>query len=307
VALAVHAPGTLPLEQALEGGLPGVEHDDRWLTDGGIKLFADGGTTAHAAAFYEPYADEPSTRGRLAYDAEQVAELFAACHARDRRVSFHAVGDRAQDVVLDGFEAFARRHAADRLRHRVEHAGNLGATDGRLARYRRLGLVPVPNPTFVYTFGAALEQYLGPQRARRPFRFRSMLDMGFTLPGSSDCTGPEPLGLSPLFNAWCLANRRTARGTPLAPEEAISVQEALELLTRHAAFGLAQERERGTLEKGKLADFVVLSEDPLGLPPERVRDVAVDLTYVDGKLAHRRPGAPLPREVAAPPRPPREG
>ncbi len=299
VALSLHVPGTLALERALARDLEGVEFDERWLSDGGIKLFADGGTTAHAAAFYQPYADEPSTSGRLAYRADEIADLFEACDRAGRRVSIHAVGDRAQDAVLDGFEAFLRRRPDRRpLLHRVEHAGNLVASDARLRRYQALGLLPVPNPTFIYTFGDALRVYLGPERARQPFRFRSMLEMGFPLPGSSDCTGPEPLGLSPLFNIWCLATRQTARGSLLWPDEAISVQQGLVLFTRNAAAALGQDRERGTLEPGKLADLVVLERDPLDVPPEQVKDLRVDCTLVGGRVAYHRPGTDLPSEVA---------
>ena len=153
-----------------------------------------------------------------------------------------------------------------------------------MTRYRQLGLIAAPNATFIYTFGDALEAYLGPERARRPFRFRTLLDMGFTVPGNSDCTGPEPLGLSPLFNIWCAVTRRTYRDRLLAPEEAISTQQGLELFTRHAAYGLGQERIKGTLEAGKLADLVVLAEDPLAVAADHIKDVAVDFTFVGGRL-----------------------
>ena len=290
VALSVHVPGTLQFEDALQRRLDQIRFDGTWFVDGGIKLFADGGTTAHAAALHEPYADEPSTRGRLAFSAEEFWEILDACDRAGRRVCVHAVGDRAQDTVLDGFDRLARRRRTE-LRHRVEHAGNLLATDERLTRYRQLGLIAAPNATFIYTFGDALEAYLGPERARRPFRFRTLLDMGFTVPGNSDCTGPEPLGLSPLFNIWCAVTRRTYRDRLLVPEEAISTQQGLELFTWHAAYGLGQERIKGTLEAGKLADLVVLAEDPLAVAADHIKDVAVDFTFVGGRLVHHRPDA----------------
>lgn len=284
VGVYLYVPGTVDLETALAPDpLPGVFDGDR-LSLTGVKLFLDGGTTSAAAAFYSPYQIDPTTCGSLAYSVEELAPLVRRIHDAGRRLALHAVGDRAQDTAL---EAFCRAGvAAPERRHRIEHAGNLVCTEERIRRMQEQHLYPVPTPAFIYSFGDSIATYIGPERASRPYRLRTLLDAGFPLPGNSDSSGTNPVLISPLFGIWCAVTRQTAAGNTLEPTEAITPYEGLLLYTRYAAHAAGIEATRGTIEPGKAADLVVLGADPLTAPPETLKDIPVDLVFQGGRCTY---------------------
>jgi predicted amidohydrolase YtcJ len=134
---------------------------------------------------------------------------------------------------------------------------------------------------------------MGPNKLLTPktpksFVFRTMLDMGLCVPGNSDGAGAIPEALNPLYQIWCMVNRKSLDGEPVYPSEKISVVDALKVYTRHSAFAGMEEDQKGTIEVGKLADFVVFSHDPLSIAEDRLREITVEMTIVGGKVVYQK-------------------
>jgi len=279
ITFTVHCP-TLPTVQAfLRYGLE-TGFGDEWLKFGAVKFFIDGGITGAAGAFYEPYTHQPESRGHLKLDQDELNAMVQELDDAGVQASIHVVGDRALDMSLD---AFSRLNDPGRMRHRLEHAGHLCITPERIARLRDLGLVPVLTMPFLSSFGDFLPEYLG-QRAEGAFALRRLLDAGLRAPGSSDSLGAQPESLNPFFGMWCAVERTTYLGGKLAPEEAVSVEEALTTYTTHAAWADWEEERRGSLEVGKVGDLIVMRDDPASVPPERLQYLSPEATLLGGVL-----------------------
>src|SRR5262249_8782618 len=149
---------------------------------------------------------------------------------------------------------------------------------------------PVSQPGFLYNFGDFLPRLLGDPVRRGRFPFRTLTEQGWTLCGSSDYLhGAEERQSNPLFGVWCCVARQGFLGEVLVPDESISVDQALRMFTINAAKAMGVG-DRGSIEHGKVADFIVLAEDPREVSVDRIPDVAVDYVFVDGRLVHARPG-----------------
>ncbi len=193
----------------------------------------------------------------------------------------HAIGDAAIDVVLDAYDLAQQRHPRPDTRHRIEHCAV--TRPDQLARLRRLKVIPVPQGRFVHELGDGFIAALGAPRTGWCYRGRSFLDAGLPLPGSSDC--PVVRG-DPLLGIHDMVNRTTSSGQPLAANEAVTPLEALRAFTVGSAYAAHEESVKGTLAVGKLADFVVLSDDPLQVPHERLGSITVGATVVGGEVRH---------------------
>ncbi len=253
--------------------------DDR-LRIGGVKAFLDGSLIGRTAAMTEPYPD--GGRGLFQGDASELTALYRRAHAAGWQLAIHAIGDAAIDLVLDVVEQSQRESPRPDPRHRIEHAGV--SRDDQLERMKRLGIVPVPQARFVSELGDGMLAALG-ERAPLAYRLKSMLRHGLVLPGSSDTPVVEG---APLLGIHDAVNRRTASGTPFAPEEALSVEEAIFAFTVGSAFASHDEQRKGRLKPGMLADFVALDHDPFTIEPEAIGDVLVDATVIDGVCVYER-------------------
>jgi predicted amidohydrolase YtcJ len=288
VPLRVRGYGWVPLAgsvaEVASGAIADAPLTPEWFEGGGVKLFVDGGTSAHTAAFYGEYLDAPGNRGALGYQLEQLTEHIQAAHAAGAQVALHAAGDLAQDVALAALELAGTRAELDQ-RARIEHGGNTAWTPWRARWCRRLGVLPVPNLGFIYNYGEFWPRSLG-ERGRGCVPLRTMLQEGFPVPSSSDTTGGDPRLLDPFHNIWCAVNRRTFAGRTLDPDERISREQGLAMYTRNAAYAGFWERSRGTLEVGKLADVVVLDRSLDEVPDEELDQVRVAHTIVDGEVLY---------------------
>jgi predicted amidohydrolase YtcJ len=197
----------------------------------------------------------------------------------------HAAGDLAQDTMLDAVDV-AADGGARTLRHRIEHGANTAWTTARAERCRELGVVPVPNPGFIYNYGEFWPEALGPERSASCVPLRTLIDAGFTVAGNSDTTGGDPILLNPFHNMWCTMQRKTFRDRLLDPGESITREQALTMYTRSSARVGHMERTRGTLELGKLADVIVLSEPVDLVSEEDWEELTVLHTVVDGRLVY---------------------
>jgi len=254
-----------------------------WLKIGGVKMSIDGGITGRVAAFTEPYADDPCRCGLIRIPAEELDETVDAYHKAGHRVCIHAIGDRAMDMALDAVEkALAAAPRADH-RHRIEHLGNWMITAERLARIRRLDVLPVPNVPFLHYIYESLLACMGPARLQGAFGIKTMLASGIPITSGSD--GPGYWPTDPLRDMGTSVSRRIWSGNTIDAEEAVSATDALRMFTINAAYNGFDERIKGSIEPGKLADFAVLAQNPLAIEPERIKDIPVDMSIVDGRVA----------------------
>ena len=262
---------------------------DDWLRLGPVKIFADGSLVGRTAALIDPYAgdgagDGPGNEqgcGYLQADAADLQATIIAAHRSGWQVATHAIGDLAIDVVLDAYARARQEYPRRDPRHRIEHFAVVQPR--QVARAAELGVIAVPQGRFATELGDGMLAAVGPARHGWLYRQRSLLEAGMVLPGSSD--RPVVTG-APLLGIADMVNRRTASGAPFNPGEAITAQQALYAYTRGSAYASRQEHVKGSIAPGMLADLVVLSEDPTAVSPERIADVAVLATIVDGQCRY---------------------
>jgi hypothetical protein len=299
LSLLLWSPGTFTFEEALDWRttLDLKATPDR-LRVQGIKMFADGGYSARNAAtrkpYVEPYALEPGSRGRVNLPRDTIADAVRRSREAGLQLAVHANGERAQDEVCHGVIAAGPLGDGD-LPTRIEHAGNFVTDDAAPTLWAEAGIVPMPQAVFLYNFGDFFPVYLGDHGAHGRFPFRTLLDAGWRLSASSDVhLGADEEQTNPLFGVWCTMKRQSFLGDILEPEQAITLDEALLMHTRYAAEALCVADERGTLERGRLADVIVLDRDIRSASVDELRDVKVDRVYLGGELVYERPGAAPP-------------
>jgi predicted amidohydrolase YtcJ len=238
----------------------------------------DGSMGARTAVFSEPYADETSTYGIFAVSPDILKERVIRAHKQGMQVAIHAIGDKAIEVALDAIEAAIEKEPRKDHRHRIEHCEIL--TKEQLARIKQLGLVPAMQPNFVGEWGqpgGMYEQRLGLKRLKFCNPYRKLLDEGVKVAFGSDCGYCPPWPFNPIYGVWAAINH------PIK-ENKISIENAIKCYTLNGAFASFEEKIKGSIEPGKLADIAVLSEDLITFPPEAIKDVKVDLTMVNGKI-----------------------
>lgn len=254
--------------------------DDR-LRIGGVKVFGDGALTARTAAVCCDYLDEPGRKGFLHEDAATLRQRILRAHRGGWQVATHAIGDAAVKTVLDAYEHAQSVLPRPDARHRVEHFGI--ADDTQIKRAKELGVVPVPQGRFLSELGDVYVRNVGSERGRLLYRQRSLLDAGIEVPGSSDC--PVVAG-APLLGIQALVTRVLPDGTVLNPAERLTPHQALRAFTYGSAYADHQEHRKGSLSRGKLADFAVLSDDLPTVAPERIGELSVPATVVGGVVRH---------------------
>ncbi|MFD4974628.1 amidohydrolase [Streptomyces sp. NPDC058424] len=254
---------------------------DEWLRIGPTKMMSDGSLIGRSAAMCCDYHDAPGNNGLLQHEPEQIRRYIVEAHRCGWQIATHAIGDAALDVVLDAYEEAQQLHPRADVRHRVEHAAV--TSDAQVARIARHGLIPVPQGRFLSETGDGLLSALGPVRSQLAYRMRSFLESGVVLPGSSDA---PVVASDPLLGIADMVNRRTASGAPIAPHEAVTARQALHAYTVGSAHAVHEEHIKGTLARGMLADFTVLSDDLLGVAPDRIADLTVGATVVGGRVAY---------------------
>jgi predicted amidohydrolase YtcJ len=293
IPLRVRGFGWVPLAgtvaEVASGAIADVPLRADWFEGGGVKLFVDGGSSSHTAAFYEEYLDAPGKRGALTYELGELTDHIREAFDLGAQVALHAAGDLAQDISLAAFELAGAR-AGDERRSRIEHGANTAWNERRTAWCKRTGVLPVPNLGFIYNYGVFWPRSLGERRGRDCVPLRTLLANGFEVPGTSDTTGGDPRLLNPFHNMWCAMTRTTFAGHTIDPDERIDREQALAMYTRHAAHAGFWENSRGTLREGKLADIVVLRSAIDDTSDEDFGELTVAHTIVDGKLVYSADG-----------------
>jgi hypothetical protein len=270
------------------GGADG--RGDEWLRVGGLKGFMDGSLGSHTAAFEEPFADAPKDRGLLVNPPEKMYEWISGADKAGLHVMVHAIGDRAIAMLLDIYERVEKEDGARDRRFRVEHTQHLREQD--IPRFAQLGVIASMQPYHAIDDGRWAEKVIGPERARTTYAFRGLRDAGARLAFGSDWFVAPP---TPLEGIYAAVTRRTLDDRNpggWVPEQKITVEDALRAYTTGAAYASFDENDKGTLERGKLADLVIIDRDLTAIPPETIRDARIMLTMVGGRIVHETAGAP---------------
>jgi predicted amidohydrolase YtcJ len=249
---------------------------DEWLRVGPVKFAADGSASERTMRMSTPYVGT-SDYGILTMTQEEIHAAVDDAHSKNWQVGVHANGDVTIDMVLKAYErALARWPHPDR-RHRIEHCTLVNPE--LLRRIKAIGAIPTPFWTYVYYHGEKWSQY-GDEKLRWMFAHRSFLDSGIRVPGASDY-GPGPF--EPMMAIQSMVTRRDFRGREWGPNQKVTVDEALRIGTIHGAYASYEEKVKGTITTGKLADFVILEKDPHDVDPNTIKDIKIVRTVVGGK------------------------
>lgn len=254
---------------------------DKWLKRGVLKAFVDGSLGSHTAAFFKPFEDTPADSGFFVVPEEALYRNMRSADSAGLKLMIHAIGDKAIYSLLNSFERLVRENGVRDRRLRVEHAQHLRPAD--FARFASLNVIASVQPYHAIDDGRWAEKFIGHERALTTYAFRSFLDAGARLAFGSDWfVAPA----DPLYGIYAAVTRRTLDGANpdgWIPEQKITVFQALQAYTRDAAYASFDDDRKGTLEVGKLADFVVLERDITTIPPEEIKDVKVLRTVAGGR------------------------
>jgi predicted amidohydrolase YtcJ len=254
---------------------------DEWLRWGGLKGFVDGSLGSTTAWFYQPYDDAPNTTGLMTTDTTALRNWIVSADSAGLQVGVHAIGDCANDWLLDAYAGAIRKNGRRDRRFRIEHAQHLTAS--AIPRFAELEVIPSMQPYHAIDDGRWAQKRIGAERIKTTYAFRALLDAKARLAFGSDWTVAP---IDPLQGIYAAVTRRTTDGANpngWVAEEKISVEEALRAYTAAAAYAGFQENRLGTLEPRKFADFVVLSEDLFAIDPIQIPEVKVLRTVVGGR------------------------
>ena len=262
-----------------------VGHDGRLIVRA-LKLYADGALGSRGAALIEPYSDDPLNRGLTLTSAEQIRVAASEALEGGFQVCTHAIGDRANNIVLNVYgEALKSNEIKARdARFRVEHAQVIDRSD--LPRFHSLGVLPMMQPTHCTSDMYWAESRLGPERSKGAYAWRWLLEHGSIVPAGSDFPVESP---NPLWGFYAAITRQDHAGWPEGgwhPEQKMTREEALKSFTLWSAFAGFQEKSKGSIEVGKVADLTILSHDIMKIEPRKMLDTSVEMTIVAGQVAY---------------------
>ncbi len=256
------------------------EHN-KWLKTGLVKGFVDGSLGSHTAAFHEPYSDQPQDKGYFITNEEKLYTDIYEADKANLQITVHAIGDRAIHSLLNLYEQLIKEHEKKDRRLRIEHAQHLAVND--IKRFKELGVIASMQPYHAIDDGRWAETLIGTTRMQNTYAFKSLLNANAKLVFGSDWPVAPA---TPLEGIYAAVTRRTLDNKNpdgWVPQQKITVVEALRAYTKDAAYASFDEKTKGTLEKGKLADFVILNEDITTIDPIKIKNVQILQTYVGGK------------------------
>jgi len=259
------------------------------LRTGALKAFADGSLGSSTAYFFQSYSDDPHTRGLLTEEMQPLSKMRNRLIGADRaglQLCVHAIGDEAISLTLDLFQDVIKAHGRKDRRLRIEHAQHIAPKD--FDRFAQLGVIASVQPYHAIDDGRWAEKRIGPERIKTSYAYRSLLDHGVRLALGTDW---DVAPLNPLLTIYAAVTRATLDGrnpNGWMPEQKLTVAQAVEAYTMGSAYAEFQEKEKGSITPGKLADMVILSDDIFTIDPKLIRTVQVDTTIMDGKVVWQR-------------------
>lgn len=267
------------VRKMIEAGLVTGTGDNRFRI-GPAKVFTDGASIAPTMAMREPFTSKPQDYGILYYEQDELNTILGEAHAKGFQITAHAQGDRAIEMLLNCFEAALEAHPRENHRHRIEHAG-VSAPD-LLRRMADLGVVPIPNPAFIYDYGDSYVKNIG-ERVGHMFPARDQFDLKIIAAGASDSPVTD---FNPLIGIHAAVNRQSKSGQVVGDNQRVSVMEGIRMFTWNGAYASFEEGIKGSIEPGKLADLVVLDGNILDTPKERIKEMKVEMTMIDGEIVY---------------------
>jgi len=262
-------------------------HDD-WISGGVVKTMLDGVVEAHTAAMLAPYSDDPSQTGKLFWDPAKYTQAVAELDRRGLQIFTHAIGDKAVRLALDAYQNATETNHTNDARPRIEHIETISAQD--VPRFGKQGVIASFQPLHAYPDDDTLNIWarnVGPERAQRAWVWHSIETTGGRLAFGSDW---PVVTLNPWPGVQNALTRQTTDGNPpggFVPTERISLEDTITAYTLGAAFAGRREKTEGSLEPGKLADLIVLSQDLFKVKPSEIAKTEVLLTIVGGKVVYR--------------------
>jgi len=259
---------------------------DDFLTERCVKILIDGALGSRGALLFEPYSDAPDTSGLQMMPEEKAYSIIRNSLEKGFQVATHAIGDRAVHIMLNLYQRALQENPVKDPRLRIEHASVVRNED--LPRFKQLNVIASMQPIFIGEYGRWSEDRLGPQRVQGVLILRDLLDSGVAVAGGTDC--PASDSGNPLLNFYAAVTRKSPFGVPQEwyGRQKITREEALRMLTFNAAFAAFEEDKKGSLEAGKLADLVVLSQDIMTIDEEQILNTEVVMTILDGKIIYGR-------------------
>lgn len=258
--------------------------NNQWLKNGLLKGFVDGSLGSHSAAFLEPYSDKPKDSGILTANIDSLQTWIQKAANNNLQVTVHAIGDKANHVLLNAYEKIIRTNNSKDRRFRIEHAQHLSNKD--ISRFSDLKIIASMQPYHAIDDGRWAEEVIGANRIKTTYAFKSLIDAGATLAFGSDWPVAPA---SPLLGIYAAVTRQTLdnkNSEGWVPTQKINVEQALLAYTKNAAYSAFNENIKGSLEVGKLADFVILSEDIRKIKPVNIKNIKILNTYVGGEKVY---------------------
>ena len=289
IAYFLDPPKLTPSELAKIEQARRAYHDD-WISGGVVKTMLDGVVEAHTAAMLAPYSDDPSQSGKLFWDPGKYTQAVTELDHRGLQIFTHAIGDRAVRLALDAYQHAAEANHTRDARPRIEHIETISAQD--IPRFGKLGVIASFQPLHAYPDEDTLDIWarnVGPERAQRAWVWRSIENTGGRLAFGSDW---PVVTLNPWPGVQNALTRQTTEGNPpggFVPQERISLEDTIKAYTLGAAFAGRREKTSGSIEPGKLADLIVLSQDLFKIEPSSITKTEVLLTMVGGKVVYQSP------------------
>jgi len=254
---------------------------DKWIKYDGVKGFVDGSLGSHTAAFNEPYTDMPADSGFFVNSEEDLFRWISGSDKAGFQVAIHAIGDKAINFLLNAYELTGKENGQRDRRFRIEHSQHIAPAD--IERFAQLDVIAAMQPYHAIDDGRWAEEVIGAERIKTTYAFKSLFDAGAKVAFGSDWPVAPA---TPLEGIYAAVTRRTLddkNPEGWVPEQKITVEQALQGYTVNGAYASFEENIKGTLEPGKLADFVVLSDDITKIDPIKIREARVIQTYVGGR------------------------
>jgi predicted amidohydrolase YtcJ len=265
----------------------GIRHSfgGPFLRIGALKAYADGSLGSATAYFFEPFSNQPTSRGLLSDEMHPVSlmqDRMMRADAAGLQICTHAIGDQGISIILDLYSEIVKAHGESDRRFRIEHAQHMAAKD--FDRFAQLHVIASMQPYHAIDDGRWAEERIGHDRASRTYAFRTFLNHGVRLAFGTDWNVAP---LNPMLSVYAAVTRATLDGKNPGgwfPEQKLTVAEAIEAYTMGSAYAEFQDNEKGSITTGKLADIVLLSDDIFAIDPAKIRDVKVVTTIVGGKI-----------------------
>jgi predicted amidohydrolase YtcJ len=245
---------------------------------GCLKGWLDGTFGAHTAYMYEPFTDQPENRGYCVIDKDILYERMQKAHNLGFQIAIHAIGDKANRIVVDFYKKILKENPRKDHRHRIEHASML--TPDVIKDMKELGIIASCQPPFINSEYTYIEKRIGKDRCKYTYPFKSLVDAKVVIAAGSDGPVEKP---SIIEGLHAMVTRNG-----LVPEQCISIEDALKSYTINGAYAAFQEKIKGSIEVGKLANLVILDKNPLKVPTDQIRQLKIIETIIRGKTVYKK-------------------